>query len=130
MKKGSDPVFDLTYNYTGEPGPLNSPRLPVCLDFWGLAEGHRTLSERGIIAGKPARSTPYFQSCERVHPIAGDRRQNHRQNGLFSGGNHDFDLAWMDCRSLKPLFGLPLLVLRRLDEIAVHRAVLESFTLD
>ncbi len=61
---GSDPFFDLTHNYTGEAGPLNSPRVPVCLDFRGLAKGHRSLSERGIIAGKPARSTPYFESCE------------------------------------------------------------------
>jgi len=57
------PEFNQTHNYTGESEPLNSPRLPVCLDFRGLAEGHRSLSERGIIAGKSARSTPYFQSC-------------------------------------------------------------------
>ncbi len=61
---GLTPFFDLTHNYTGESRPLNSPRLPVCLDFRGLAKGHRSLSERGIIAGKSARSTPYFQSRE------------------------------------------------------------------
>ena len=33
VKKGSDPFFNLTHNYTGEPEPLNSPRLPVCLNF-------------------------------------------------------------------------------------------------
>ena len=49
--------FDLTANYTGEPGRLNSLHLPVCLDYWGLAEGHRALSERGIIATRLARST-------------------------------------------------------------------------
>ncbi len=32
-EKGSDPFFDLTRNYTGEFGPLNSPRLPVYLNF-------------------------------------------------------------------------------------------------
>ena len=56
-KKRSDPFFDQTHNYTGELGPLNSPREPVCLDYWGLAEEHRALSERGIIAAKLARST-------------------------------------------------------------------------
>jgi len=77
VKKGSDPFFDLTHNYTGEPGPLNSPRLPVCLDFWGLTEGHRSPSERGIIAAKPARSTTYLQSCEPFRP--------HRCTGLPAG---------------------------------------------
>ncbi len=35
-KNGSNPFFDQTRNYTGEPGPLNSPCVPVCLDYWGL----------------------------------------------------------------------------------------------
>ncbi len=65
-KNGSDPFFDLTHNYTGEPGPLNSPRLPVCLDYWGLAEGHRALSERGIIATRLARSTKYLRCCDEL----------------------------------------------------------------
>ncbi len=34
--------------------------MPVCLDFRGLAKGHRPLSERGIIAAKTARSTNNF----------------------------------------------------------------------
>jgi hypothetical protein len=65
---GPDPFLDLTHNYTGEPGPLNSPHLPVCLEFWDLAEGHCALSERGIITAKPARSTTYFQSSEPFGP--------------------------------------------------------------
>ena len=69
VKKESDLLFDLTHNYTGESGPMNSPHLPVCLDFLGLTEGHRSLSERGIIAAKSARSTPYFPSCEAVRAV-------------------------------------------------------------
>ena len=65
-KKRSDAFFDQTHNYTGEPGPLNSPRVPVCLDYWGLAEGHRALSERGIIAAKPARSTNCLRCCDEL----------------------------------------------------------------
>jgi hypothetical protein len=64
LKNDPDDSAGQTHNYTGESEPLNSPRLPVCLNFRGLAEGHHSLSERGIIAGKSARSTPYFQSCE------------------------------------------------------------------
>ncbi len=64
LKNDPDDSAGQTHNYTGESGPMNSLHLPVCLDFRGLAEGHRSLSERGIIAGKSARSTPYFQSCE------------------------------------------------------------------
>ncbi len=60
LKNDLDDSVEQTHNYTGEYGPMNSLRLPVCLDFRGLAEGHRSLSERGIIAGKSARSTPYF----------------------------------------------------------------------
>jgi len=81
-KKGSDPFSHLTHNYTGEPEPLHSPRLPVCLDFWGLTREHRAPSERGIIAGTPARSTPYFQSCERIRSFAGDRPHDRRPSGL------------------------------------------------
>ncbi len=62
-----DPFFDLTHNYTDEPGPMNSPSLPVCLDFRGLAERHRTLSERGILTGRFAWSTP---NCRFVSGIA------------------------------------------------------------
>ncbi len=75
LKNDPDDSAGQTHNYTGESGPLNSPRLPVCLDFRGLAEGHRSLSERGIIAGKSARSIPYFQSCESGPAPAGKRAE-------------------------------------------------------
>ncbi len=74
-KKGSDHFFDQTHNYTGETGPLNSPRVPVCLDYWGLAEGHRALSERGIIAANLARSTNCLRCCDELrcgpHSVSG-----------------------------------------------------------
>ncbi len=112
VKKRSDPFSDLTHNYTDESGPLNSPRLPVYRDFLGLAEGHRAPSERGIIAGKSARSTPYFQSCEPVRPCAGNRHRNDCQNGRFSSAICGLEAAWMVRHSLILLLGLPLLVLR------------------
>ncbi len=58
----SDPRLyaEQTHNYTGEQGLNDSPWMPVCLDFRGLAKGHRPLSERGIIAAKTARSTNNF----------------------------------------------------------------------
>jgi hypothetical protein len=90
-------LFSLTHNYTGEPGPLNSPGLPVCLDSRGLAEAHRSLSERGIITAGTGRSTPFSPACEPLPPL---------------------------------LLGLPFPVLGRIDEIAVHRPVLESFGRD
>ncbi len=62
----SDPFFDLTHNYTDEPRPLNSPSLPVCLEFWGLAERHRALSERGIITGQFAWSILNCKFVRRV----------------------------------------------------------------
>ena len=54
---------EAAHNYTGQSGLINSPGLFGSAN-WRSAEGHRSLSERGIIAAKPARSTPYFQSCE------------------------------------------------------------------
>ena len=49
-----------THNYTGQAGLIDSPRMPVCLDFRGLAEGHRSLSEQRIIAMESAWSTNNF----------------------------------------------------------------------
>jgi len=51
------PEFNQTHNYTGERGPIDSPAMPVCVNFRGLAEGHRSLSERGIIAAQARWST-------------------------------------------------------------------------
>jgi hypothetical protein len=57
---GADPFFDLTRNYTGDQGPRDSPHLYKKLDLSGLAEAHRYLSERGIIAASGPRSTSNF----------------------------------------------------------------------
>ena len=59
---GLTPFFDQTHNYTGAEGPIDSPRMPVLLDFRGLAEGHRTLSEQRIIAANQGRSTLKFNN--------------------------------------------------------------------
>jgi hypothetical protein len=59
--KGADPFFGLTHNYTGDQGPRDSPHLYGILDIRGLAEAHRYLSERGIIATKGPRSTNNFK---------------------------------------------------------------------
>jgi hypothetical protein len=56
-KMGLSPFFGLTHNYTGDPGLRDSPHLYKTLDFRGLAEAHRYLSERGIIAASRPRST-------------------------------------------------------------------------
>ena len=50
--KGPQPLSDLTHNYTSNQGPRDSPHLYKTLDFLGLAEAHRYLSERGIIAAR------------------------------------------------------------------------------
>ena len=41
---------------------MEQPREPVCLDFRGLAEGHRPLSEQRIIAANQGRSTLKFNN--------------------------------------------------------------------
>jgi len=62
---GLTPFFDLTHKYTGEQGLNDSPRMPVCLDFRSLAEGHRSLSEQRIIATNPRPSTIKFNYLRR-----------------------------------------------------------------
>ena len=60
-QKEANPFFDLTHNYTGDQGPRDSPHLYKKLDSQGLAEAHRYLSERGIIAAAAPRSTSNFK---------------------------------------------------------------------
>ncbi len=124
LKNDPDDSVEQTHNYTGEAGPLNSPRVPVCHDFRGLAKGHRSLSERGIIAGKPARSTPYFLSCEAdpgpaailpaPPPSNGPKLSEIQWLCRPSGPSHRCLAAVRapDSRSPPLLFRLPLLVMR------------------
>jgi hypothetical protein len=58
------PDSDRTHNYTGDSGPRDSPHPCETLDFWGLTEAHRYLSERGIITAMRPRSTNNFRYLE------------------------------------------------------------------
>ena len=54
-------------------GLFGQPRVPVHLDFRGLAKGHRSLSERGIIAGNWPRSTNNFNYLGPAAAVASRR---------------------------------------------------------
>ena len=60
FKERSPAFAERTHKYTGERGLIDSPRMPVRLDFRGLAKGHRSLSEQRIIATKAGPSTSNF----------------------------------------------------------------------
>ncbi len=80
-KMGPSPFFGLTHNYTGDWGPRDSPHLCKTLDFRGLAEAHRYLSERGIIAFRRPRSTNSFTYLG-LHP----RDARYSLTGANQGG--------------------------------------------
>ena len=83
-----------TDNYTGEQGLIDSPWMPVSLDFRGLAGGHRTPSEQRIIAANTGGSTHisnnFRQSDTTGHaaPVSG---APHRLNSCFFKESGDVD---------------------------------------
>jgi len=89
---GLIPFFNQTHNYTGEQGPIDSPRVPVCW-LWSLAKGHRSLSERGIIAtkGHPSSLIPlnrnYFRALSRR---PSDDQAGRQKTRFFRGKRPDF----------------------------------------
>jgi len=63
--------------------------LPIRLDFRGLAEGHRSLSERGIITTNPGPSTLYFDAVK-TRPPGCSRSSATNWKSLFFTGKRCF----------------------------------------
>ena len=84
-RKGADPFFDLTHNYTGDQGLRDSPHLYKTLDFLDLAKAHRYLSERGIIAAKPARSTNKFNYLWSASGVASGHESGDPSSQVYPG---------------------------------------------
>ena len=89
-RKGADPFFDLTHNYTGDQGLRDSPHLYKTLYLLGLAEVHRYLSERGIIAARKPRSTNNFNYLWSAPGVAAGHESGDPSGQVYPG---EFSLA-------------------------------------